>query len=132
MDGLWIDMNEPSNFCDGSCDGPNTIPYPCPPPNTTAKFNEAARISTISPPYSINNQGSELSLNSKTVATNANQFLSLHYNLHNLYGMYVCAYIHSTTSMVCMCVHKDTPQPLWYVCVCIKTLHNLYGMYVCA
>ncbi|NXU89451.1 LYAG glucosidase, partial [Xiphorhynchus elegans] len=66
FDGLWIDMNEPSNFMDGSKDG-------CPPGELD------------SPPYTPAVLGDSLS--SKTVCASAKQKASVHYNLHNLYGL---------------------------------------------
>ncbi|KFW84426.1 Lysosomal alpha-glucosidase, partial [Manacus vitellinus] len=66
FDGLWIDMNEPSNFMDGSEDG-------CPPGELD------------SPPYTPAVLGDSLS--SKTVCASAKQKASVHYNLHNLYGL---------------------------------------------
>ncbi|NXA75611.1 LYAG glucosidase, partial [Thryothorus ludovicianus] len=66
FDGLWIDMNEPSNFMDGSEDG-------CPP----GEFD--------SPPYTPAVLGDSLS--AKTVCASARQKVSVHYNLHNLYGL---------------------------------------------
>ncbi|NXC83549.1 LYAG glucosidase, partial [Cercotrichas coryphoeus] len=66
FDGLWIDMNEPSNFMDGSEDG-------CPPGELD------------SPPYTPAVLGDSLS--AKTVCASAEQKASVHYNLHNLYGL---------------------------------------------
>ncbi|XP_076207479.1 lysosomal alpha-glucosidase-like isoform X1 [Aptenodytes patagonicus] len=66
FDGLWIDMNEPSNFMDGSEDG-------CPPGELD------------SPPYTPAVLGDSLS--AKTVCASAKQKASVHYNLHNLYGL---------------------------------------------
>ncbi|KFZ60444.1 Lysosomal alpha-glucosidase, partial [Podiceps cristatus] len=66
FDGLWIDMNEPSNFMDGSEDG-------CPPGELD------------SPPYTPAVLGD--SLFAKTVCASAKQKASVHYNLHNLYGL---------------------------------------------
>ncbi|NXW01415.1 LYAG glucosidase, partial [Fregetta grallaria] len=66
FDGLWIDMNEPSNFMDGSEDG-------CPPGELD------------SPPYTPAVLGDSLS--AKTVCASAKQKTSVHYNLHNLYGL---------------------------------------------
>ncbi|KAL5515497.1 hypothetical protein EMCRGX_G000671 [Ephydatia muelleri] len=70
FDGLWIDMNEPSNFVDGSMDG-------CP-------------ISSLEvPPFVPNTIRSPLGhkVTSGTLCMTANQYLSTHYNLHNLYGL---------------------------------------------
>uniref|UniRef100_A0A8C9UDN8 P-type domain-containing protein n=1 Tax=Serinus canaria TaxID=9135 RepID=A0A8C9UDN8_SERCA len=66
FDGLWIDMNEPSNFMDGSEDG-------CPPGELD------------NPPYTPAVLGDSLS--AKTVCASAKQKVSVHYNLHNLYGL---------------------------------------------
>ncbi|XP_047222103.1 lysosomal alpha-glucosidase [Girardinichthys multiradiatus] len=66
FDGLWIDMNEPSNFLDGST-------VSCPSNNLE------------NPPYTPGVLGGLL--RSKTVCATAQQKLSTHYNLHNLYGL---------------------------------------------
>ncbi|XP_051856102.1 lysosomal alpha-glucosidase-like [Antechinus flavipes] len=66
FDGLWIDMNEPSNFQDGSVDG-------C----TSGELDN--------PPYKPAVLGG--SLFAKTICASAKQRLSSHYNLHNLYGL---------------------------------------------
>ncbi|KAJ0051153.1 hypothetical protein NL108_014607, partial [Boleophthalmus pectinirostris] len=66
FDGLWIDMNEPSNFLDGSTNG-------CP------------SNSLENPPYTPGVLGGLL--RSKTVCASAQQKLSSHYNLHSLYGL---------------------------------------------
>ncbi|XP_056608795.1 lysosomal alpha-glucosidase [Triplophysa dalaica] len=66
VDGLWIDMNEPSNFVQGSVNG-------C--PDTYLE----------KPPYTPGVIGGQL--NSETLCMSAQQNLSSHYNLHNLYGL---------------------------------------------
>ncbi|XP_033827576.2 lysosomal alpha-glucosidase [Periophthalmus magnuspinnatus] len=66
VDGLWIDMNEPSSFVRGSVDG-------C--PDTDLE----------NPPYTPPVVGGQL--NSKTLCMSAQQLLSTHYNLHNMYGL---------------------------------------------
>ncbi|EPQ16443.1 Lysosomal alpha-glucosidase [Myotis brandtii] len=66
FDGMWIDMNEPSNFVKGSVDG-------CPD-------NELEN-----PPYVPGVVGG--SLRAATICASSRQFLSTHYNLHNLYGL---------------------------------------------
>uniref|UniRef100_T1JFA2 P-type domain-containing protein n=1 Tax=Strigamia maritima TaxID=126957 RepID=T1JFA2_STRMM len=65
FDGLWIDMNEPSNFYDGFKDG-------CP----VSKYDN--------PPYVPHVQGRKLS--HKTICMSAQQHAGLHYDVHNLYG----------------------------------------------
>ncbi|XP_030635382.1 lysosomal alpha-glucosidase [Chanos chanos] len=66
FDGLWIDMNEPSNFFDGSTKG-------CPD-------NELEH-----PPYTPGILGGIL--RAKTLCASARQKTSTHYNLHSLYGL---------------------------------------------
>lgn len=64
FDGLWTDMNEPSNFVTGSTQG-------C----TKGKLDN--------PPYAAHVGDC---LPCKTVCPSARQYISSHYNLHNLYG----------------------------------------------
>lgn len=66
FDGMWIDMNEPSNFVRGSQQG-------CP-------NNELEN-----PPYVPGVVGG--ALQAATICASSRQFLSTHYNLHNLYGL---------------------------------------------
>ncbi|XP_004860939.1 lysosomal alpha-glucosidase isoform X2 [Heterocephalus glaber] len=66
FDGMWIDMNEPSNFVRGSEHG-------CPD-------NELEN-----PPYVPGVVGG--TLQAATICASSHQFLSTHYNLHNLYGL---------------------------------------------
>ncbi|KAK3797400.1 hypothetical protein RRG08_055598 [Elysia crispata] len=66
FDGLWIDMNEPSNFVDGSVSG-------C---SNTSKFDN--------PPYTPGTIDGDLTL--ATLCPSSRQNLSSHYNLHNMYG----------------------------------------------
>ncbi|XP_076853360.1 lysosomal alpha-glucosidase isoform X2 [Brachyhypopomus gauderio] len=66
LDGLWIDMNEPASFVQGSVHG-------C--PDTDLE----------NPPYVPDVLGGRLS--SGTLCMTSLQSLSTHYNLHNLYGL---------------------------------------------
>ncbi|KAM9003845.1 lysosomal alpha-glucosidase isoform X1 [Sarcophilus harrisii] len=66
FDGMWIDMNEPSNFVKGSVEG-------CP-------NNELE-----DPPYVPGVIGG--TLRAATICVSSHQYLSSHYNLHNLYGL---------------------------------------------
>ncbi|XP_015672926.1 lysosomal alpha-glucosidase [Protobothrops mucrosquamatus] len=66
FDGMWIDMNEPSNFVDGSLED-------C--PNNKLE----------NPPYVPGMLGG--TLKAKTLCASSRQKLSSHYNLHSLYGL---------------------------------------------
>ncbi|PKU28644.1 lysosomal alpha-glucosidase [Limosa lapponica baueri] len=66
FDGMWIDMNEPSNFVEGSQDG-------CPNNNLEQ------------PPYVPGVFGGRLQAG--TICASSQQYLSSHYNLHSLYGL---------------------------------------------
>ena len=83
VDGLWIDMNEPSNFCDGACG------------NATSEENirrVSPNFDPVHPPYTIGNRrgvGSTTSspLNQKTLDMDAKHHSgATAYNMHNLYG----------------------------------------------
>ncbi|CAF4343495.1 unnamed protein product [Rotaria socialis] len=67
FDGMWIDMNEPSSFIDGSINGCTTY-YLDNPPFVPHVLGD--------------------SLNSKSLCPSAQQYLSSHYNLHNMYGYF--------------------------------------------
>ncbi|XP_064251996.1 lysosomal alpha-glucosidase isoform X6 [Passer domesticus] len=66
FDGIWLDMNEPSNFVEGSQDG-------C--PNNNLEH----------PPYVPGVFGGRLQAG--TICASSQQYLSSHYNLHSLYGL---------------------------------------------
>ncbi|XP_037013855.2 lysosomal alpha-glucosidase [Artibeus jamaicensis] len=66
FDGMWIDMNEPSNFVKGSVDG-------CPDNDLE------------NPPYVPGVVGGML--RAATICASSRQSLSTHYDLHNLYGL---------------------------------------------
>ncbi|XP_061605366.1 lysosomal alpha-glucosidase isoform X2 [Phyllopteryx taeniolatus] len=66
LDGLWIDMNEPTSFVSGSTEG-------CP------------ETELENPPYTPRVLGGRLS--SWTLCMSARQKRSAHYDLHNVYGL---------------------------------------------
>lgn len=70
FDGAWIDMNEPSNFYDGSVDG-------CP---------KGSKLE--SPPYTPGMVSDELTLAHHTLCMSAKHANGqVHYDLHNLYSL---------------------------------------------
>jgi lysosomal alpha-glucosidase len=65
FDGILNDMNEPSNFINGSFDG-------CP----KSKYEDPQYL-----------PGLKYKLHQKTICMTAKQHAGLHYNVHNLFGL---------------------------------------------
>lgn len=95
MDGLWIDMNEVSNFCNVDGTGQvcsNTAPKGCPAPG--ASQTDCCLVCTSVdgsnaldfPPYAIGSAYGKLS--TKTMAMSATHYGNVSvYDAHNLYGL---------------------------------------------
>ena len=72
-------MNEISNFCNGECSSLSQ----------EATAVDGLKFDPNNPPYKINNQGSSINLNIKTLDMDAVHYGELlEYNTHNLFGMY--------------------------------------------
>ncbi|OWZ01106.1 hypothetical protein PHMEG_00027576, partial [Phytophthora megakarya] len=88
-DGIWIDMNELSNFCNGlNCSRSDNVTCPNADSQTTCCLvctddeNEWNH-----PPFAINNDGDQTPIYYKTVSASAQQYGGVQqYNSHNLYG----------------------------------------------
>ncbi|KAI8325998.1 alpha-glucosidase [Martensiomyces pterosporus] len=89
IDGMWIDMNEASSFCTGSCGTgkpENEVPpYPWTVNPRPAHRPINANNTLLVPPYAIHNPEIELSDQTiETIALHANGVAE--YHVHNLYG----------------------------------------------
>eukprot|EP00850_Spirogloea_muscicola_P000513 SM000002S05593 [mRNA] locus=s2:1149104:1151597:+ [translate_table: standard] len=92
FDALWIDTNEPSNFCTAIA---ASLPEDRPCPVSQADvltcclvINDTDPSLWDRPPYDINAGGGKLHLNYRTVAMSATHYNGvLEYNAHNLYGL---------------------------------------------
>ena len=74
-------MNEISNFCNGECSGSSH------PEEMRRSVDDGLKFDPNNPPYHINNQGSSIGLNTKTLDMDAMHHGGvLEYNSHNLYG----------------------------------------------
>ncbi|KAJ1720071.1 hypothetical protein LPJ53_005256 [Coemansia erecta] len=108
VDGFWIDMNEPSTFCVGSCGSGRPAdevpPYPWtvdPPPHRPVNVSNYL----LAPPYSIHQALVELSDSTiETTAVNAQGIAEFY--THNLYG-----YMHSKSTYNSLSEYRPNTRP---------------------
>ena len=94
IDGIWVDMNEASNFCNGECGSENTPAVEFTLSLDIEHQSETLQFNPNNPPYAINNQNNNYPLNTKTLDMDAYHHRQdsniLVYNAHNLYGLTEC------------------------------------------
>eukprot|EP00884_Botryococcus_braunii_P020446 jgi/Botrbrau1/7085/Bobra.0165s0107.1 len=103
FDGLWLDMNEPSNYCTGDvCVDPGGVgprnDFVCElkcanGPDAFSDIFPQNRSSVpagiFDPPFSINNANGQRPLSEKTIAVTASHYDgTLEYDVHNLFSYY--------------------------------------------
>lgn len=110
VDGLWIDMNEISNFCnDGGgqvCTNPN--PAKCPTGDLSTQTTCCITCSTVDatnkydfPSYKINNHQGNGLIGARTVAPSSWHYNNVsEYNTHNLFGLTEQIATHAALSAV--------------------------------
>ena len=88
VDGLWVDMNEISNFCNGECtDDDDFNAFDDKKGDSFRMDQMTVGFDPNNPPYAINNQGNHIALNIKTLDMDAQHHGGiLEYNSHNLFG----------------------------------------------
>lgn len=90
VDGLWLDMNEVSNFCSGLCKIPKGKQCPTgtgPGWICCLDCKNITKTRWDDPPYKINASGLQVPIGFKTIATSAVHYNGVfEYDAHSLYG----------------------------------------------
>ena len=78
-----MDMNEPSNFCNGECKSSDMKKHR----QGNGGLQHKWTFDPSNPPYAINNQGDHAALNVKTTDMDVKHYDGqITYNTHNIFG----------------------------------------------
>lgn len=87
VDGLWLDMNECANFCDGQCAPSSLMEKMAAVMRGETVYNMAGNFDPNNPTYLINNRCYKTPLYTRTLAMDAEYYGGiLELDAHNLYG----------------------------------------------
>lgn len=115
FDGLWLDMNEPANFCGGpTCYYPPEIEV-CPQIDECCMICDNSNLSRWDdPPYHINSLGVKRPIYAHTMDMTCEHYNGIRaYDTHNIYG-----YSEGLATYRALVEVTSRPLHKYFVCLC--------------